>query len=272
MLDGASVGSVVRGGLVVVLACAAILATASAVASVGAKEVAPTAVPHPDVEVFMKVAATPAQVAAVKRLVRETDAVRRFAFLDHAAAFAEFQQVFHGMPDMLGKVTAGDLPESFRLQLTRRKQAPAVVRRFRGRGGVGQVNGPPKSPSAEELRRLIAECRARDFDIEVFMRVDATQEQVDALQAEILEEGDVTLVRHLDHQDALKKFRAVVGGNAMLRDSLTAADLPESFELRVPPQRQAEVQTYLGRAAGVDTVIGPTPICQAVGHDNPVAA
>ena len=66
-----------------------------ALAKGGPKEVPFTEIPHSTVQVFMSTIATQAEVTAVETRIRHMSRVRRFAFLDHAAALSEFQHLFN---------------------------------------------------------------------------------------------------------------------------------------------------------------------------------
>ncbi len=72
--------------------------------------------PGTDLEVFMKVNATPAQVSTVRAaLDANTAQVKSYRFLDHDAAFDEFKTIFVDQPDLIGSTTPAELPESFRV-------------------------------------------------------------------------------------------------------------------------------------------------------------
>jgi cell division transport system permease protein len=77
--------------------------------------------------------------------------------------------------------------------------------------------------------------------LEIFMNVKATQQQIDAVEANLREDakpgGVVKSFRHLNKQDAYEEFKRIFRREPDLVSTITAADLPESF--RVAPRTHA---------------------------------
>jgi len=184
--------------------------------------------------------------------------VRRYAFVDHAAALREFRRLFANSPELRRSVTADVLPVSFRLELRRSSDRPGVGRTLRRLRGVDTVTEGPVG-----LRRFVAACKARRYNVEVFMRVYASPEQVATVRAAIERHPNITVVRFLDHNDALREFRREFASDKKQR-GVTAADLPESFLLQVPANDVEVVQHELQQVDGVADVAVPDPLCLAV--------
>ncbi len=65
--------------------------------------------------------------------------VRRVAYVDQEAAYAEFKQMFANSPDMVESVSAKDLPPSFRVVPRQPELTDIVGQRFNKREGVKEV-------------------------------------------------------------------------------------------------------------------------------------
>jgi cell division transport system permease protein len=94
--------------------------------------------------------------------------------------------------------------------------------------------------------------------LEIFMKVDATQEQIDAVKAALDEDPNVRRARYLDKQAAFEEFQRIFRRNPDITRDITAADLPASF--RVAPKR-AEltkvVRDEFSTQSGVEQVTTP---------------
>jgi cell division transport system permease protein len=71
--------------------------------------------------------------------------------------------------------------------------------------------------------------------LEVFMKVNATQQQIDGVQQALDDDVNVKSSRHLTKADAYEEFKRIFRRNPDLVSSIRARDLPESF--RVVPKR-----------------------------------
>jgi hypothetical protein len=124
-----------RRAPVAVAACVALLALGAAGAIVLARdrdgssietaasgiEVAPDELSshRADVEVFMGVDATHAEIADVREIVTSLPGVKHFAFLDKEDSLEEFRRIYASDPDLVKNITADALPTSFRILLGR---------------------------------------------------------------------------------------------------------------------------------------------------------
>jgi cell division transport system permease protein len=94
--------------------------------------------------------------------------------------------------------------------------------------------------------------------LEIFMKVDATSSQIDAIGKTLDGDPNVKSYRHLTKADAYTEFKRIFRRQPDLVNSITADDLPESF--RVAPKRAELTETVKSEfqsQQGVDTVDTP---------------
>lgn len=101
-------------------------------------------------EVFMNVAATDQQIAAVEQDLKDDVNVKSYKHLTKTDAFAEFKRIFRRNPDLVSSITAADLPESFRVVPKKAELTDTVKGEFSTKQGVGEVTTP-----GEALKGLI---------------------------------------------------------------------------------------------------------------------
>src|SRR5436853_5588685 len=73
------------------------------------------------------------------------------------------------------------------------------------------------------------------IELEIFMKVGATQKQVQVIQQELKADPEVKSFKYLNQQDAYNIFKKDFADQPALVESTKPSDLPESF--RVEPQR-----------------------------------
>jgi cell division transport system permease protein len=98
--------------------------------------------------------------------------------------------------------------------------------------------------------------------LEIFMKVDATKQQIDDIKGELeagmKPGGLVKSFRHLTKADAYNEFKRIFRRDPSLVSSISAKDLPESF--RVAPIKAELTKTVQGEFStkqGVDSVQTP---------------
>src|SRR3954451_6481284 len=94
--------------------------------------------------------------------------------------------------------------------------------------------------------------------LEVFMNVNATGQQVKAVQQDLKNDLNVKSYRHLTKADAYDEFQRIFRRNPDLVSSIRAQDLPESF--RVVPKKAELTEVVKGEfrtQQGVDSVTTP---------------
>src|SRR3954451_18322483 len=70
--------------------------------------------------------------------------------------------------------------------------------------------------------------------LEIFMKVDATEQQIADVESTLKDDPNVKSYRHLTQEDAYTEFKRIFRSKPDLVNSITAKDLPESF--RVAPK------------------------------------
>jgi cell division transport system permease protein len=94
--------------------------------------------------------------------------------------------------------------------------------------------------------------------LEIFMKVDAPKEQIDAIAGKLQADPNVKHYRYLDKQAAFEEFQRIFRRNPDITRDITAADLPASF--RVAPKK-AEltrvVRDEFSTQQGVEQVTTP---------------
>jgi hypothetical protein len=93
-----------------------------------------------DVEVFMRLHATSAEVAAIRARIEHDSDVTKTRFIDHQAAYREFKKLFANEPVLIENTKASSLPESFRLQVRVGALPSAVALRYGRLPGVNTVD------------------------------------------------------------------------------------------------------------------------------------
>ena len=99
--------------------------------------------------------------------------------------------------------------------------------------------------------------------LEVFMKVDATKQQIADVESTLKKDPNVKSYRHLTQDDAYAEFKRIFRSKPDLVNSITAKDLPESF--RVAPKEGSipldtltnNLQKQYRTQLGVDSVETP---------------
>ena len=252
--------------VLVALATTAVLFAAAPAVVASAERVTVRTLPsaRTDVEVFMVVGATDAQVGAVERRIHTSPEVRRYAHLDKQDAEAEFRRIFRKNPDLVQSIKPSDLPESFRVDVRHAGDAKAFARGMRDLPGVDSAEPREKAPTRAELLRTIRQCQGGDADVEVFMRLTATQAEIDGATAAIATAPELTVTRVLSKDDAYAEFLRIFASNRKLVNSVTAADLPVSIRVQASGPVSDEVLARVRALPGVDTVVTPGLVCDPI--------
>jgi hypothetical protein len=101
----------------------------------------------------------------------------------------------------------------------------------------------------------VSRLRTLEADVLIFMRVDATQAQIDAVNREVRRSGAIGAFTFLDKQAALADFRGIYRNDPDLIRNVTADALPESFRLVLRHcGTQQNLIARLSRQPGADSV------------------
>jgi hypothetical protein len=133
--------------LAVVTAAALVLTRDGDKAGIGATdargvEVTPDALPsdRADLEVFMRVDATQAEIDDVHEIVAALPGIARFAFLDKEDSLVEFRRIYAvADPDLTRNITADALPTSFRIDVRPRHVGDEIESRLSTQPGVNDI-------------------------------------------------------------------------------------------------------------------------------------
>jgi cell division transport system permease protein len=104
-----------------------------------------------ELEVFMNVDATDAQIAAIQRQLVSDPEVRDFKYLTKDDALTEFRRLFKDQPDLVNSVDAAALPSSFRVAPIKAELTKTVADRFQSQPGVDEVKTAEK-----QVRQLLS--------------------------------------------------------------------------------------------------------------------
>ena len=92
----------------------------------------------------------------------------------------------------------------------------------------------------------------------IFLRTDATQQQIDSLTKDLEESPEVARVVFVNQQQAYDEFKSLFADSPELIDSVTAQDLPPSFRIE-PVNKEVDAVESLGLTfegrSGVDQVV-----------------
>jgi cell division transport system permease protein len=94
--------------------------------------------------------------------------------------------------------------------------------------------------------------------LEIFMNVDATQDQINTVQTELTNDPDVKSFRFFDKEAALEEFKRIFRKDPDLVKNITADALPTSF--RIVPERAERtnaIQRRFETQPGVEDVATP---------------
>jgi cell division protein FtsX len=200
-----------------------------------------------DVEVFMEPDATAEQTAGVRRKVKRSVGVVRFAYVTQQAAYRELKRAFRDEPEKAKSIDPATVRPSFRMALRHKDQSFSLIDELQDLPGVNEVT----SRAADELGQR---CRPR-ADIEVFMKVDAAPDEVAAVGTALQADNSVATVGSISKEHALEIFRCLFAEHPDLAQSVDASAFSAAFEVTIRPGE--DLQAVKQRAEllpGVDEV------------------
>jgi cell division transport system permease protein len=103
-----------------------------------------------ELEIFMKVDASPAEVNDMKAALDADPQVKDFRYLDHNAAYEEFKKFFKDQPALIETASPDALPESFRVVLSTAELTDEVALRYKTAPGVDVIES-----AQEQTKRLL---------------------------------------------------------------------------------------------------------------------
>lgn len=219
-------------------------------------------VPRPDAEVFLELFGARADQRAIRRQLRDSPAVKRFAFMPEREAKAELRRVFASTPSIVDHASTYVVRPSFRVVLTERADAAAFRRAFRGEAGVDHVTANRRL-ALDDRRVPLPErfvlCQGRpDPDLEVFLALDVTFAQQRAVRRTLERDPAVTEVRTVTPEEERRAFECA------LRRAMNPSALPQTFQVLVRPGTDLDrLRTRLEAMGGVDRAAGAVAIPRA---------
>jgi cell division transport system permease protein len=95
-----------------------------------------------EVSIYLQDEVTPAQREAVTSQLDASPEVESYQYLDKAAAFARFKELFKGNPQLVNQATQEDLPATYLVRMKDPERYTVLAQQFPGgKNGVDQVQG-----------------------------------------------------------------------------------------------------------------------------------
>jgi hypothetical protein len=215
-----------------------------------------------DAEIFMNVDASDAEVEAMRAELADDEDVASVEYLSKDDAYEVFKQTFADRPDLIASTSPDALPVSFRVKLA----GESDLSRYDGARGVNEVIRKPSRSSIEatldDVEAILMETPAgQGVEAEIFMNVDATDAQINAVRTMLDDDPSVATYEFLSKQDAYEEFKRIFADQEQLVESTNADALPTSF--RVTPTADAtfnENHVYNG-LVGVNEVLTAESLC-----------
>ena len=117
--------------------------------------------PVDEIEVFMALNSTDAEIANVRAAVERSPLVRSFRFLSQDDAYREFQRLFADKPDLLAATTPDQLPTSFKIKLNEAEKRARLAASLEPLAGVDEVTYQRTDRETEQLVQRLAELGAQ---------------------------------------------------------------------------------------------------------------
>jgi len=97
-----------------------------------------------ELEIFMQVKASDANIAAVRSQLKSDPNVKSFRFFTHQDAYNEFKKLFADQQVLVANETPAGLPTSFRVVPIKPQLTAVIANEFQNVPGVNAVNTPAK--------------------------------------------------------------------------------------------------------------------------------
>lgn len=107
-----------------------------------------------ELEIFMKVGASPTDVATVQSALEADPSVKSVVHLTQADAYAIFKKDFADQPALVESTKASDLPESFRVAPKRAEDTAVIAAAYKDRPNVDTV-----ITAAQQIKSLLTATR-----------------------------------------------------------------------------------------------------------------
>lgn len=122
---------------------------------------------------------------------------------------------------------------------------------LRGGGDTPTIQTPTSPPHQVSTGRLLP----NQSNLVVFMRADASDDEVGAVRRTIVESDAIRRYAFLSHQEALREYRRHTADNPALSEDITADVLPESFRIELRDcSAISDLRAFFEQLPGVDAV------------------
>jgi cell division protein FtsX len=188
-----------------------------------------------DIEVFLKVGASPQQVESVRAALAADRDVRSTRYIDQTDAYAIFKREFVDQPLLIAGTKPAELPASFRVILEPGVSQASAATRFNGMPGVDTVISrernltPIPNVSTGDIEKFLNGRRAA----ELFLAVGASTAQADAVRTALADDPNVDSFHFIDQEHAYAIFKTDFADQPGLVQTTKPSDLPASFRITV---------------------------------------
>jgi len=231
----------------------------AAVAGDRPREVESAALRESDVDIFLYFNIKPAQVARVRARIRAIKSATKFAFVSQRAAATAFHRAFPDDPSR-ALVDQHRLASFFRVKLSDPSRADSVAGHFLGASHVDRVAVAGRSGDPQRLCDGIRP-QWHQFDVVLFMKVVASEGQIEAVRSYLQHSTDVVGFKFLDKVAALHDFKQVFRQSPKLLNGMRAADLPTSFRVALSSAAARDrIETAFKQLRGSDVAVFPSVV------------
>jgi len=235
----------IRNCGVLAFSAIAVLALNASGLNAAAREVAPRQLPTDmtTVRVFMTDGVTAAQLGYMRALLVNSPRVARFAYLDERQALEDYRH----MRSRHRAIGPSGVRPLFRVRLNHDGDVFGFISEVQTIDGFSDVY-------SEVLNSRAQHCRPEAADLEVFIAVGTTPDQVASIGASLRADSSIAVIRSISPAHALRTYKCLTRGSP---DSsiLSRGDLPASFRIVVASHQDfAALAERLRALPGVDAV------------------
>ncbi|NUW32620.1 hypothetical protein HTZ77_14430 [Nonomuraea sp. SMC257] len=215
---------------------------------------------------------TERQKRALAASLREVPGVAKVTFEDCRTAYKRFRKAFADQPDIVAKVRAEDVPESYRIRVRKGTKLAKVVGAAKRMPGVARVSdrtmtdgyNPGRDKDADDVAVFL--CGASSLESSSCEKYEKsrtskrgrgiTAEDRNELGREIKAMPEVKRVRFEDQAEAYANFKKSFADNEALLAATEKSDMPESFWIQLKSDADSsKVAAVLEKRPGVSETI-----------------
>jgi cell division protein FtsX len=173
--------------------------------------------PPTDLSVMLEPGSSASEIEAVEQLLADSRTVANSAFLSQEEAVRVFRCIFAGEPETIADTDLGRIPEQFQVTLTdQRAELPSLLQNLEALDGVFTIRRDCSDASVAA-------------DLEIFMLLDATPEQIAGARAAIEQAPGVANVTFVSKEDTHEVFTCLFADQPDLVEATDPEVLPPSF-------------------------------------------